>query len=219
MLLIHHCRRNSATGTSGGLAFLSRPLACLAPHFWYTVDRPIFTLAHSSGFGTNHASQWRIAAKAAILLSYFLFNSHQAIVYRINTRQLRRAVAVKEGRGRSDPRHPVTRNHNRAIFLPPPPPSPSLSLPLFNTILSFFFCDARYHIYASRKFWLRTLHEGCTLKMLLMLWYWQSNHIFRCNWDNSMAKLTSIIVMEGTRWGYLLYTNLKLFYLYIFWSK
>lgn len=39
----------------------------------------------SPGFGRNHASRWRIAAKAAIFLSYFLFNSQQAIVYRINT--------------------------------------------------------------------------------------------------------------------------------------
>lgn len=119
MLLIYLCRRNSATGSSKGCA---SPLSFAwshqpsAPPFWY-MDRPIFTPVYSSSFGTNHASQWRIVAKAAILLSYFLFNSHQAIVYHINTRQLRRAVAVKEGRGQSDPRHPVTRNHNRAIFL------------------------------------------------------------------------------------------------------
>jgi len=60
-------------------------------------------------------------------------------VYRINTRQLRRAVAAKEGRGRGDPRHPVTRNHNRAIFLP-----------VFSLTLSFFLTDARYYIYVSR---------------------------------------------------------------------
>lgn len=125
MLLIYLCRRNSATGSSEGLRASPPPSPLPSPGpanrplplFWYTVDRPIFTPAYSSSFGTNHASQWRIVAKAAILLSYFLFNSHQAIVYRINTRQLRRAVAVKEGRGQSDPRHPVTRNHNWAIFL------------------------------------------------------------------------------------------------------
>lgn len=93
MLLIQHCGRNSAARSSGGA-----PLGPLCPPFRRIVDRPIFSPACNSGFGyKSRLSVTYRRAKAAILLSYFLFNSHQAIVYRINTRQLRRGSVGKRG--------------------------------------------------------------------------------------------------------------------------
>lgn len=71
MLLIQHCGRNSAAPPVS-------PLLAI-------MDRPIFTPARNSGSTSGYKSRLSVTyrrAKAAILLSYFLFNSHQG--YRVS---------------------------------------------------------------------------------------------------------------------------------------